>query len=91
MFLSKSLVLRWVSESADFQYKCSDRYHPESERTIRWDDPAIGIEWPLDRVGEVSLSAKDRDGASDLARAETFGGDSWSPVAAGRSRRFLER
>ena len=62
-----------LSESADFQYKCTDRYHPESERTIRWDDPAIGIEWPLDRVGEVSLSAKDRDGASDLAGAETFG------------------
>ena len=50
-----------TSESALFVYKCSDYYHPETEFSIRWDDPAIGIEWPLD--GEPELSEKDRDAA----------------------------
>jgi dTDP-4-dehydrorhamnose 3,5-epimerase len=40
-----------------FMYKCTDYYHPESERTIRWDDPRIGIRWPTD--GPV-LSTKDQ-------------------------------
>ncbi len=40
-----------------FTYKCSDYYAPENELSIRWDDPAIGIEWPLD--GPPALSAKD--------------------------------
>ncbi len=47
-----------LSETALFSYKCSDYYHPEAEASIRWDDPAIGIEWPLT---SVSLSDKDRD------------------------------
>ncbi|MEI2783227.1 MAG: dTDP-4-dehydrorhamnose 3,5-epimerase [Candidatus Competibacter sp.] len=47
-----------LSEEADFFYKCTDYYHPPSECGIAWDDPAIGIEWPL---REVSLSAKDRE------------------------------
>jgi len=47
-----------LSEEADFFYKCTDYYHPPSERGIAWDDPDIGIEWPL---REVSLSDKDRD------------------------------
>jgi dTDP-4-dehydrorhamnose 3,5-epimerase len=36
-----------LSEEADFQYKCSDFWAREEERGIRWDDPRIGIEWPL--------------------------------------------
>jgi dTDP-4-dehydrorhamnose 3,5-epimerase len=36
-----------TSESAVFAYKCSDVYHPETERTIRWNDPQIAIDWPL--------------------------------------------
>ena len=45
-----------TSERALFSYKCTDTYHPECERSIRWDDPEIGIEWPL---AEVALSDKD--------------------------------
>ncbi len=49
-----------LSEVADFVYKCTDYYHPQSEYGIAWNDPAIGIEWPLSAVTEISLSAKDR-------------------------------
>ncbi|WXG56198.1 MAG: dTDP-4-dehydrorhamnose 3,5-epimerase [Candidatus Sedimenticola sp. (ex Thyasira tokunagai)] len=45
-----------LSEVADFIYQCTDYYHPESEQGIAWNDPAIGIEWPLQ---DVSLSEKD--------------------------------
>ena len=51
-----------TSETAVFAYKCSDYYHPETEFSVRWDDPAIGIDWPLD--GRPELSAKDRDALS---------------------------
>lgn len=40
-------------------YKCSDTYAPETERAIRWDDPDIGINWPLDMV-DPQLSDKDK-------------------------------
>ena len=56
-----------TSESADFLYKTTDYYAPEHERCLLWNDPAIGIEWPLD--GEPQLSAKDRLGLP-LAQAE---------------------
>ena len=36
-----------LSESADFQYKCTDYYHPEDEGCVIWNDPDIGIVWPL--------------------------------------------
>jgi dTDP-4-dehydrorhamnose 3,5-epimerase len=58
-----------TSESADVLYKTTDYYAPEHERCIAWDDPAIGIQWPLD--GAPQLSAKDRVGQL-LAQAETF-------------------
>jgi dTDP-4-dehydrorhamnose 3,5-epimerase len=45
-----------LSETADFLYKCTDYYHPQDEGAVIWNDPAIGIEWPLT---EVSLSQKD--------------------------------
>lgn len=61
-----------LSETADFQYKCTDVYHPASERTIRWDDPAIGIEWPVDDGMDVQLSEKDRIGGLALEAAETL-------------------
>ena len=46
-----------VSASCLFVYKCTEYYHPESERTIAWDDADIGIAWPS---REVTLSDKDR-------------------------------
>ena len=46
-----------LSEVADFVYKCTDYYHPASEHGILWNDPDIGIAWPLD---DVALSDKDR-------------------------------
>lgn len=46
-----------LSESASFQYKCSDYYFPEGERGLRWDDPALNIDW---RVGNPILSDKDQ-------------------------------
>ena len=58
-----------LSDAAEFVYKTTDYWYPEHERTLRWDDPALGIDWPLD--GEPVLAAKDRDGAA-LAQAETY-------------------
>ena len=58
-----------LSESADFLYKTTDYYAPAYERSIAWNDPAIGIEWPLS--AEPSLSAKDQQGLA-LAQAELF-------------------
>ncbi|MDH2357126.1 dTDP-4-dehydrorhamnose 3,5-epimerase [Bradyrhizobium sp. SSUT112] len=45
-----------LSESADFFYKCDDLYSPKDEISVRWDDPAIGIDWGIEKP---SLSAKD--------------------------------
>ena len=49
-----------LSEVADFVYKCTDYYHPQSETGIRWDDPAIGIAWPREILYDLVLSDKDR-------------------------------
>jgi dTDP-4-dehydrorhamnose 3,5-epimerase len=48
-----------TSEHATFLYKCTAPYSPAHERAIRWDDPALGIRWPLD--GAPLLSGKDAD------------------------------
>jgi len=48
-----------LSDVADFVYKCTDYYDPESERAIRWNDPAIGIDWPLEPGVSPILSARD--------------------------------
>ena len=58
-----------TSESADFLYKTTDYYAPEFERSLAWNDPAVGVEWPL--TGEPLLSAKDMAG-KPLAECETF-------------------
>lgn len=49
-----------LSDIAEFAYKCTDFYHPEDEGGLSWNDPEVGIEWPLDRVGELIMSEKDR-------------------------------
>ena len=59
-----------LTETADFQYKCTTLYDPADERAVRWDDPAIGIDWPL--AGAMpKLSGKDA-AAPVLADAEVF-------------------
>ena len=58
-----------LSESAEFLYKTTDYYAPEHERTLVWNDPAVGIEWPL--AGAPLLKPKDAAG-TPLERAETF-------------------
>ena len=58
-----------LSEFAEFLYKTTDFYAPQHECCIRWDDPAIGIAWPLD--GEPLLSNKDMQGLS-LSQAVVF-------------------
>jgi dTDP-4-dehydrorhamnose 3,5-epimerase len=51
-----------LSEFAEFLYKTTDYYAPEHERCIRWNDPTLAIDWPLD--GAPQLSAKDQAGLS---------------------------
>lgn len=58
-----------LSETATFFYKCTDYYHPEHERTLLWNDPAVGVEWPLDV--EPILSGKDARGLP-LGEVECF-------------------
>lgn len=58
-----------MSEFAEVAYKASDFYAPEHERSLLWNDPAIGIEWPLE--DEPTLSAKDAAGVP-LSEAETY-------------------
>jgi dTDP-4-dehydrorhamnose 3,5-epimerase len=58
-----------LSDFAEFQYKCTDYYAPGDERTLLWNDPAVGIDWPL--AGEPTLSVKDRAGKT-LAEADTY-------------------
>lgn len=58
-----------VSEMAEFLYKTTDYYAPEHERTLRWNDPQLGIDWPL--ASEPTLSTKDQHGIP-FSSAEYF-------------------
>jgi len=49
-----------LSDEAEFAYKCTDFYHPGDEGGLRWNDPDIGVEWPLTEDMEVLLSDKDK-------------------------------
>lgn len=57
-----------LSDSVDFLYKCTDFYAPQFERTLRWDDPAVGIEWPLPVGTKPLIAARDAEapGLKDL-------------------------
>jgi dTDP-4-dehydrorhamnose 3,5-epimerase len=59
-----------TSDDAEVVYKCTDLYFAEHERTLRWDDPTIGIKWPLGSESPL-VSAKDAAGLSFQA-APTF-------------------
>jgi dTDP-4-dehydrorhamnose 3,5-epimerase len=60
-----------TSASADFLYKCTDVYSPAHERTLAWNDPTVGIRWPLPAGVSPNLSAKDQQGRS-FADIEKF-------------------
>jgi dTDP-4-dehydrorhamnose 3,5-epimerase len=51
-----------LSDTAEFQYKCSDFYNPQAERCIIWNDPEINIDWPIPKNEKPILSQKDKSG-----------------------------
>jgi dTDP-4-dehydrorhamnose 3,5-epimerase len=53
-----------MSEKVEFLYKCTDFYDPGSERTLLWNDPAIGVQWPLPAGVTPIISDKDRKGST---------------------------
>lgn len=70
---AKNMLQLWVpagfahgfyvtSESAEFVYKCTEYYAPQHEVSVKWDDPALAINWPILANTKPSLSAKDEDG-----------------------------
>jgi dTDP-4-dehydrorhamnose 3,5-epimerase len=58
-----------TSDSAEFLYKTTDYWAPEHERSLMWNDPAVGVRWPVE--GEPLLSQKDRAG-KPLSECETY-------------------
>jgi dTDP-4-dehydrorhamnose 3,5-epimerase len=59
-----------LEDGTDLTYKCVGRYTPQSEHSLLWNDPAVGIEWPLEGI-EPLLSAKDKVGLP-LAECATY-------------------
>ncbi|MCJ2183118.1 dTDP-4-dehydrorhamnose 3,5-epimerase [Novosphingobium sp. 1949] len=59
-----------LEDGTDFLYKCTDFYDPSNEHSLMWDDPQVGIEWPLEGL-TPQLSAKDVAG-KPLAQVEPF-------------------
>ena len=51
-----------LSDTADFQYKCTNYYSPEHERTLMWNDASVGVAWPELEGAEIKLSEKDTNG-----------------------------
>jgi len=60
-----------LEDDTNVQYKVTDFWAPQAERTLAWNDPALAIHWPLSADSEPILSEKDRRGQT-LAQAETF-------------------
>lgn len=60
-----------LEDGTDFLYKCTAPYDPANEHSLLWNDPALGIDWPLDGI-EPQLSAKDRAG-TPLSQIRAFG------------------
>ena len=59
-----------LEDDTDFLYKCTSSYVPQNEHSLAWDDPELGIEWPLEGI-EPKLSAKDAAGVP-LSRVQAF-------------------
>lgn len=59
-----------LEEDTDFLYKCTAPYAPQSEHTLAWNDPAVGIDWPLGGIDPI-ISAKDARGLA-LAQVPVF-------------------
>ena len=49
-----------LSDEAEFAYKCTDFYHPGDEGGLKWDDPEIGVDWPIEEGMELIISEKDK-------------------------------
>jgi dTDP-4-dehydrorhamnose 3,5-epimerase len=60
-----------TSEAAAFEYKCTDYYAKEHERTLLWNDPALGIDWPISEGVEPLITEKDKQGLV-LLQADVF-------------------
>lgn len=50
-----------LSDVADFEYKCTDYYDPSDEGSLIWNDPSVGIEWPLDLLVDVEIQLSGKD------------------------------
>lgn len=73
-----------LEEGTTVLYKATDFYAPAHERTLLWNDPALGLQWPFDRIGGISkliVSDKDRVGIK-LAHAEVYATDPGARAAA---------
>jgi dTDP-4-dehydrorhamnose 3,5-epimerase len=62
-----------LSETADFLYKCDEYYSPQDEIVVRWDDPALGIDW---RISQPALGPRDASAPllADISRLPSFNG-----------------
>lgn len=60
-----------LEDDSHFIYKCTTEYSPKADRSIRWDDPEIGIPWPLEEIENLQISQKDTN-AKFLKDAELF-------------------
>lgn len=49
-----------LEDDTHFLYKCTNYYAPEYDGGVRWDDPELGVQWPLERITEVKVSEKDK-------------------------------
>ena len=60
-----------LSDSAEFAYKCTDFYHPNDEGGLAWNDPDIGVDWPIPEGMELTISEKDQKwkGIKEFKRA----------------------
>ena len=69
-FLEATTILtQGASDTAEFLYKTTDYWYPEFERSLLWNDPTVGVQWPIQ--GQPQLAAKDA-AAKTLAEAEVF-------------------